>query len=355
MRKKKIPVSVIIGLLAVLLVVCMVSSIFWGRTIHAAQVLGFLALRLGLPDGWLGLTAPSVAVGDTLDLALPRILLAAVVGAGLAWSGAIFQALFRNPLADPYFLGVSAGASFGTTLVLVLTSGATLAVPWLAAGLAPPAAFVFALAAVFTVYLIARQRGRLPLAQLILAGIAVSAVLTALVSGLMLMASARMERIIMATMGSFWRATWEKLAVALPLTLLAMTVSFFFARDLNLILFGEESAFALGVETEKRKLLLLTLASLLGAIAVAVSGIIWFAGLIVPHLTRLLVGPNNRRLLPASALAGAVLLVTADSLSRTLFPSGEIPIGILTALCGAPFFIYLILKNKKKAAVGGVT
>jgi iron complex transport system permease protein len=353
LRQKLLPAGLVISLLVIILAASVFISIFWGRTIQPGQILGFAASRLGLPEGFLGLIEPPDYIKDTLDLALPRILLAVVVGAGLAWSGAILQALFCNPLADPYFLGVSAGASFGTTLVLVLAGNAAVTLPWLGAGLAPPAAFFFALAAVLTVYFIARQRGKLPLAHLILAGIAVSSVLTALVSGLMLIASQGMDHIILATMGSFARATWEKLAVALPLTLVTMTISYFLARDLNLILFGEETAFGLGVNVERRKLTLLILATLLGAAAVAVSGIIWFAGLIVPHLMRLLIGPDNRRLLPASGLAGSILLVIADSFSRTLSPVGEIPIGILTALCGAPFFMYLIMRSKK-SNTGGV-
>jgi iron complex transport system permease protein len=250
----------------------------------------------------------------------------------------------------PYSLGVSAGASFGSTLVLVLTGGAVGV--WLGLSLSSLSAFGFALAAVLAVYFIARQRGRLPVAHLVLAGIAVSAVLTALVSALMLLSSERLDRIVLATMGSFARASWEKAALAWPALLLAMIVSFFFSRDLNLILLGEERAFGLGVAVEKRKRIVLGLASLMAALCVASSGIIWFVGLIVPHLVRLAAGPDHRRLLPASALAGAILLVVADALSRTLVPPYEIPIGILTALLGAPFFIYLIRRNRKSAAGG---
>jgi iron complex transport system permease protein len=317
MSGRRIPIGLFLIILALALLGAMAGSIFWGRALSVANVLTYFT------RGFSG-QAPAAMVQNILDLALPRILLAAITGAGLAWSGALFQALFRNPLADPYFLGVSAGASFGSTLVLVLTGGAVGV--WLGLSLSSLSAFGFALAAVLAVYFI--------------------------VSALMLLSSERLDRIVLATMGSFARASWEKAALAWPALLLAMIVSFFFSRDLNLILLGEERAFGLGVAVEKRKRIVLGLASLMAALCVASSGIIWFVGLIVPHLVRLAAGPDHRRLLPASALAGAILLVVADALSRTLVPPYEIPIGILTALLGAPFFIYLIRRNRKSAAGG---
>jgi iron complex transport system permease protein len=348
MSGRTLPAGLLVPVLLVLLLSAMAASIFIGRSITAGETIAVILDRIpGLRD-LIPYTVPSVIAVNTMNLALPRIILAAIVGAGLAWSGAVFQALFRNPLADPYFLGVSAGASFGSTLAIVLGAGTGFGLSvWIGFGLSSLSAFACALVAVFAVYLIARRRGRLPLAHLVLAGIAVSAVLTALVSGLTLLASAGFERIMFAVMGSFARATWEKAGLTLALMLPAMAASLFCARDLNLILLGEEQAFGLGVDVEKRKRLLLAAASLLGAAAVSAAGIIWFVGLIIPHLMRFLTGPDNRRLLPVSGLAGAILLVAADALSRVLIPPYELPIGILTALCGAPFFIYLILKNKK--------
>jgi iron complex transport system permease protein len=335
--------------LALVLLAAMLGSVFWGRTLPFAEVMAYFLNKLPFFGASLA-PAPPAVVENILNLALPRILVAAITGAGLAWSGALLQALFRNPLADPFFLGVSAGASFGSALVFVLAGPAAAALAGVS--LSSFAAFACALAAVTAVYFIARQRGRLPVVNLVLAGIAVSAVLTAVVSALMLFGRARLEQIVFAAFGTFARSTWEKAAVAWPALLLAMAASFLFSRDLNLILLGEERAFGLGVEVERRKRLLLGLASFIGAVTVAVSGIIWFVGLVIPHLARLVVGPDNRRLLPAAALAGAILLTVADGLSRTLLPSYDIPIGILTALLGAPFFIYLLVKGKRAETAG---
>ncbi|MBN2352095.1 MAG: iron ABC transporter permease [Spirochaetales bacterium] len=350
MNARRIPAGLLVPALALALLAAMLGSVFWGRSLSFSDVTAFILTRIPALAAALSVTPPARVALNVLDLALPRILTAAITGAGLAWSGALFQALFRNPLADPYFLGVSAGASFGSTLVVVLAGPAAAALAGLS--LSSLSAFASALAAVTAVYFIARQRGRLPVVNLVLAGVAVSAVLTALVSALMLFGGERFERIIFATMGSFARATWEKAALAWPILLLAMAASFLFSRDLNLILLGEERAFGLGVEVERRKRLLLGLATLIGAATVAVSGIIWFAGLIVPHLARLLAGPDNRRLLPVSALAGAILLTVADALSRTIVPPYDVPIGIFTALLGAPFFIYLLVRSKKAGSSG---
>ncbi|HEQ72464.1 MAG TPA: iron ABC transporter permease, partial [Spirochaetia bacterium] len=187
-------------------------------------------------------------IDKAMDLRLPRLFLAAVVGAGLAVAGAVFQALFRNPLADPYFLGVSAGASFGNTLAVVLGAGA---IGFLGRGLAAVSAFAVALAAVLMVYTLAKSKGRVPLANLVLAGIAVSSVLTAFVSALMLLSRQLLERIVLVTMGSFARASFEDLAWAAPAVLAGVGVCFLFASDLNLFLFGEEHAAGLGLNVER--------------------------------------------------------------------------------------------------------
>jgi iron complex transport system permease protein len=345
--KKRIPLALLISLLLIILLLSIAVSAFVGSGLEATDVGNYFLQKLPFAGKLIVPNDLPVNLEKIMNYRLPRIFLAVIVGAGLAWSGAVFQSLFRNPLADPYFLGVSAGASFGSTLALVC--GFAL-FGFIGLGVASLFAFVFALAAVFTVYLLARNRGRIPLTNLILAGIAVSAVLTALVSALMLLARERLDAIVLATMGSFSRATPEKVLLAYPAILISMLITFFFARDLNLMLFGEEHAFGLGVNVESRKRLILILTSFTASICVATSGIIWFVGLIVPHMLRFSTGPDNRRLLPASALAGAILLVAADALSRTLFDPIEIPIGILTALAGAPFFIYLLQKSKKSSA-----
>ncbi|MGI6607136.1 MAG: FecCD family ABC transporter permease [Peptococcia bacterium] len=270
-------------------------------------------------------------------LRLPRVVEAAFVGAGLAVVGAFFQGLLRNPLSDPYILGVSSGAALGATIAILLS--------WGIFGIGC-AAFVAALLTIHTVYLIARSGTRLSVTSLLLGGIAISTFLSAFISLLMLLNHEQMARIFYWTMGSFNLVFWDKVLFSAPLIFLGCLVIYFFARDLNVIMTGEETAEHLGIDTEKVKRIILLLGSLITAAAVSVVGIIGFVGLIVPHMARLLVGPDNRVLVPFSALCGAVFLIWTDLFARTILAPAEIPVGIITAALGGPFFIYLLIKAK---------
>lgn len=278
-----------------------------------------------------------------LGLRLPRVLAAALTGASLSVAGAALQALLQNPLADPYVLGVSAGASVGAALVIVLGAGLALA------GFAVPlAALVGALMATLLVFGLARTGGRLPGLTLLLAGVVVGSVLSSMVTILLFLAgsSDKMQPILLWTMGGFGDAEWSRVAALAPVSVLGTCVLWAMGRDLNLLAFGEDPARFLGVDVESLKRGVLFLAAVLTACAVAVGGVIGFVGLIVPHAVRRVLGPDHRRLIPAVFLAGAAFLILADVAARTLHPPTELPVGLLTGLLGGPFFLVLLRSQR---------
>jgi iron complex transport system permease protein len=290
-------------------------------------------------SGWAHPFAFEVAQSSQVivgRLRMPRIALGAVVGFALGTAGTVMQGFFRNPMADPSIIGVSTGAAVGAVAVIVFP----FAVPFSLQG----AAFLGALVAGFGVYLIASQGGRTPVATLLLAGVAVQTFLGAAISFLMLFAGDSLQRAVYWLMGHLHNASWGKVGVVLTVALPAFAVLFAYARDLNVLLLGEEDAHALGIEVERTKVVLLALASLITAVAVSVAGVIGFVGLVVPHVMRLLVGPDHRVLLPTSALAGAVFLVATDTVAR--MGPAELPVGIVTAALGAPFFLYLLRERE---------
>jgi iron complex transport system permease protein len=274
------------------------------------------------------------------EVRLPRILSAAIVGAGLAISGVVFQGILLNPLADPYTLGVSAGAAFGASLAILLNIGfmGTASVPFFA--------FIGAVATLFFVMYLSASGGGVSSTNLILSGIIVAAILSAGISFLKYIADEQVAVIIFWLMGSFGSKTWTDVGLTFLFVGCGFLIFMFFARDLNLMSLGDRTASSLGVDTKKVTLTLLVTASMVAAICVSVSGIIGFVGLLVPHMMRLLTGPDNRRLIPISLLAGAILLLAADTITRAVLPS-EIPIGVLTALIGGPFFCYIFRKQQR--------
>ena len=273
------------------------------------------------------------------NLRLPRIIGAAVVGMGLSVVGAFFQGLLRNPMADPYVLGISSGAAFGATIAIILGLG-LFSLSFLA--------FISSLAVVIFVYTISKTGSKVSMTTMLLAGIAISAFISAIISLLMLLNHDEFTRIVFWTMGGFSLTNWNSIAFSAPIIIIGSFVMYVFSRDLNAILTGEEVAEHLGVNTEFIKKIILVLGSLVTATAVSVGGIIGFVGLIVPHVSRLIVGPDNRILVPFSALSGAIFLTLADTLARFIFRPTEVPIGIITATFGGPFFLYLLIKNKQK-------
>jgi len=275
---------------------------------------------------------------------LPRVIMGCFVGAGLGIAGAVMQAVFRNPMASPYILGLSSGAALGAAI------GMTVTIPFLPPMLLVPLlAFVTCMATLFLVYSISRVGGRVPTETLLLAGIAVGSFLTALVSLLTYLAENQMQGIIYWTMGNLTNATWDNILIVAPLMFAGCILMVTCSRDLNAMMLGDAHALDLGVEVSKVRIQLLVASALVTAAAVAFVGVIGFVGLVVPHILRIVMGPNNRVLLPASLLGGAAFLLMCDYISRVIAPNiGILPIGIITSLIGAPYFIYLLRRRRSE-------
>jgi iron complex transport system permease protein len=324
----------------------------------SAALLIAIALGVGLgavrvaPGDVISAVGGALAGGDmtvadavVTQIRLPRVLLAALVGACLATAGVLYQALFRNALADPYILGVSAGAGLGATIMLVLTTGATA---W-RFGAVPAGAFVGATLTMLLVVRLATRRARVESASLLLAGIAVSYTLAALTSFLMVWYRESMQSVVFWLMGGLTGASWEYVIAVSLMFALGFAVALSDMRGLNVMLLGDDRAGHLGVDVERFKMVVLAAGSLLVAAAVAVAGLIGFVGLMTPHIVRLIIGPDHRLLLPASALAGATLLVLADLVARSILAPVEIPVGIVTALAGGPFFLWLLVRKDARS------
>lgn len=309
--------------------------------------LGIGAVAITPADVWAALN-PQTALNPAtrtivLDFRLARVLLVALTGAGLAGAGAAFQGLFRNPLADPFIIGASSGAALGATLAITL--GWT--VTWFGFGPVPLAAFTGCLLAVGAAYLLSQASGQVETLSLLLAGVALSSFLSAGVSLLMILNDRDFINVFFWLLGGFSGRSWDDLWLTLPYIILGLLGLGLLARPLDILAFGEETAQGLGVPVAQVRLLVVLFAALATAAAVASSGIVGFIGLIAPHIARLLWGPEHSRLLPTSALLGALLLVVADTAARTLAAPMELPIGVLTAMLGAPFFLYLLRTRRE--------
>ena len=333
--------TVVLGGGVALLVLVSLSAVALGTTgVGPGDALAIIAHRM-LGVGTV--TWPSSAETIVWELRLPRVLAGMVVGAGLACAGAVFQALLRNPLADPYIIGTAAGASLGAVAALLLPAVLpVVAVGWLGIGLVQVLAFVGGLLAVLLVLGVARGGSGTPVTTLLLAGYAVSSLLAAGVALLMFVSGDRLAAVISWLLGSLGGASWPRIGLAGPLIVATFALLILRWRSLNALLLGEQQAAFLGVDVEREKRTLTVLASLATSAGVAISGTIGFVGLVVPHLLRLAFGPDHRLLLPASMVYGAALLILADLGARI---AGGIPVGIVTALIGAPFFLWLLRRS----------
>lgn len=331
-----------IGLVAALVVANALGAV----DIHLPDIVKMALNKMSLshfPASWR-------AADETIifQLRLPRVIGAGLVGAALATAGVLFQGLLRNPMADPYIIGTSAGAALGATVAMMVPLDLVL----LGFGLVPLGAFGGALVTVILVYHLARVGGKTPIISMLLAGFVVSAFLAAVMAFLMSTSrlSLNLHSVYSFLMGHISVTSWSQLAVIAPLVIGGIIGGRFFALRLNAFSLGEEGAAYLGIEVEKDKLRILALGSLLTAAAVAISGLVGFVGLVVPHAIRLTLGPDHRFLLPAAALAGAGFLVIADLLARTVMAPVEVPVGVITAVIGAPFFIYLLRRSRREYA-----
>jgi iron complex transport system permease protein len=311
-------------------------------------ILQVLAKRIPFLDSLVGssnILYPEERI--ILEIRMPRILAGALVGAALSAAGVVYQGIFKNPMADPYVLGVSAGAAVGASLAIVFRIGFTL----FGVNTLPILAFAGSLVAVFVVYNISRVGSRVPVTTLLLSGIAVSIFLSAIVAVLQVIAGKKLHAVVFWLMGGFSGVVWEDVLAILPLIFIGTVIIYFFARDLNILSLGEETAQNLGVDVEKVKKVLLIFGSLVTAVAVSISGLIGFIGLMIPHITRIMIGPDHRVLLPTSIIVGASFLVVCDAVARVIVSPVELPVGVITALSGGPFFIYLLRKKKESYRV----
>jgi iron complex transport system permease protein len=335
--------AVVIGLVGVLGLAMLASMTTGASGASAWSVIG----------SWLGIApaSPEMALRDhavIVNIRLPRMLLGVLIGAGLAVSGLLMQGLFRNPLADPGLVGVSSGAAFGAILVIVLGTGALAP---LVVGLGifalPIAAFLGGLVTTFILYRVSTRGGQTAVATMLLAGIAIAAMMAAFSGVLVYIASdSQLRDLTFWGMGSLAGATWSKVLAAGPIIALALAAAAWLSGGLNALTLGEATAAHLGIPVQRFKRITIVVVAAATGASVAVSGGIGFVGIVVPHLLRLVIGPDHRYLLPATALLGASFLLLADAISRTIVAPAELPIGIVTAAFGGPFFLWILLRRR---------
>ncbi|MEE0515525.1 MAG: iron ABC transporter permease [Emergencia sp.] len=317
-------------------VVILVCTFFGAADITIRDTLIILANKAG---GFFSEEAAAFGAKATIiwKLRFPRTLLAFLTGGALAVCGGVYQAIFKNPMADPFVLGISSGAAFGATIGIVLSIPATFL------GMNTVSAFAFAgaLLSIFFVYHIAKVGRQANTTSLLLCGVAVNQLLTAVISFVMLISANEMKKIYFWTLGSFSARGWDHVTTVLPYIVIGLAVVFLFARELDIMVLGDETAVRFGVNVERNKRILFVVTSLMMAACVSVSGIIGFVGLVSPHIVRLIFGPVHRRLLPMSFVLGGIVLCICDTIARSVM-AAEIPVGIITAIVGAPFFIYLL-------------
>ncbi|MFJ1645416.1 FecCD family ABC transporter permease [Streptomyces sp. NPDC088258] len=338
-RRPGMTVLLTAGLVVALAVLCLLSAGIGAYHLPLGDVLSSVRHRAGLGG------APLDRVGESVlwNVRLPRVVLALLVGASLGCAGALMQGVFGNPLAEPGVIGISAGAAAGAVAAIGL--GLSLFGNWTVTVFA----FAAGLGTVLLVYALSRSAGRTEVVTLILTGIAVNAFAGALIGLFIFFAdSAQITQITFWQLGSLAQATWPKVLAVLPCAVAGLAAAPFYARKLDLLALGERSARHLGVDVERLRIVLVLVVALLTAAAVAVAGIISFVGLLVPHLLRMANGPGHRFLVPGSALGGAVVLLAGDLAARTVAAPAELPLGVLTALFGSPFFFWLLRRTRRK-------
>ena len=321
-------------------IVLFILSVIIGVSVGAVRIPPSLVLKTLLGDSSSGLNSLYTII--IWKVRLPRILMASMVGASLAVAGCMVQGVFRNPLASPYVLGMSSGAAFGAALAVILEIWTIIPIPIFA--------FVFALLSLTITYVVAAEDGHLPVTSLLLAGIAVSSLFSALTSFMMYVAGEKLDVIVFWLMGNLTGIRWQEVRIVAIGSLPLIAISLFFGQELNVMMLGEDTAKSMGVEVDKSRRIIVILVALLVSVCVSYVGPVGFVGLVIPHMVRLVIGPDNRFLIPASAFFGGAFLVLADLISRVAIKPAEIPIGIITSLFGVPFFIYLLKKRKRVIA-----
>lgn len=342
-KKKKIILSLAIIGCVLLIYVCTVMG---AASVSLEEVNRILLHEVfHAPVSMEGISQGTIAI--VRDVRLPRVLLGFLTGAALAVCGASYQGIFKNPMADPYILGISSGAALGASIGIVLHFSGSLA------GLSGTTllAFAGALLTVFLVYTISRSGKKVPISSLLLSGIAVNQSLSAFMSLIMLFNQQSMDQIMFWTMGSLNGKGWNQILTILPYVIVGIVLLMTSARELDIMLLGEDTAVQLGVNVEFVKKKVLIVSSIVTAAVVSATGIIGFVGLLVPHVVRLFTGPKHRVLMPVSLIFGGTFLILCDTAARSLITQ-EIPVGIITAACGGPFFLYLLWKSRRGGAAG---
>jgi iron complex transport system permease protein len=330
----------VIGFILLWIVTFLICSGTGAISISIAQVKALWVSKI------MGYSATAISGLDKASIIywqirVPRLILATFTGIALATTGAAFQSIFRNPMADPYVLGISSGASLGAAIAIVMGFDTNyLGISGFA--------FLFAIMALLLVFFIASRSGHMRSQVLLLAGIAVSFMSSAIVSLLLVLNREKIERILFWTLGGLNSASWQQLYGIIPLVIVGTFIIYYFSRHLNLMSMGNETAHSLGVNTQRTSLILLITSSLMVSVIVANTGVIGFAGLIIPHIIRLITGPDNRLVIPLSVVAGAIFLMVSDTLARVIIPPSELPVGSITALFGVPYFLFLLYQSQKK-------
>src|SRR5579875_24074 len=344
---RRLPSSLVLALLTVLLVCAMLVAVSFGSTAIPLSIIARIVLN---GTGLFHFTHHWAASDEVIvwQVRMPIVVGAALVGAGLSVAGVLFQGLLRNPLADPYLIGTSSGASLGAAIAFILPLDTIYGTFF---PLTPVLAFVGAMLTVLFVYAIARVDGRTPVVTLLLSGVVVNSVLIACQTLVLILsphAAFTIQSLFNWLTGGVEIANWPPLAIVGPIIMVGIVLSLGLAGVLDVFALGEEGAAHLGIHVERRKVLVVLLASLLTAAAVSISGLIGFVGLVVPHVMRLLLGPRHRLLIPSAALGGATFLTLADLLARVVIAPAVLPVGVFTALIGAPFFLFLLRKSKRE-------
>ncbi|QLY80864.1 FecCD family ABC transporter permease [Clostridium intestinale] len=331
MKKKRLFISLVIFTFIIAL---------GSLTVGSASISSFEAIKI-IINYFTKVSEGNMSEKIIMNIRAPRVLMALFTGAGLAISGVTFQGLFKNPMGDPFVLGVSSGAALGATIGLIfnLEKNNYILITLLAFG--------GAILTLMLVYNVARVGNKIPIEILLLSGIAISFLCNSLISLIMILKKEAMDKIIYWTLGSLNTSSYKQVLLIAPIVVLGGLFIYRRYKDLNILSMGEEDAYSLGVEVEKVKKELIIISSLIVAALVSVTGIIGFVGLIIPHIARMIVGSNHRDLIPFSFILGALFLVVCDTISRVIIAPGELPVGAVTALLGAPYFIYLLWKKKR--------
>lgn len=324
-----------IGLISLLFVFMIFSILLGTANISPKEVIKIIIEKIIPIDFQMEETKSFII----LNLRMPRIILAILVGASLSLSGCILQAIFKNPMADPYITGTSSGALFGASIGMLLFTNSNISLAL--------ASFLGSLFSTFIIYGFSNKKGQISITTMLLAGLVLSSLLGAIVQFIMIFSKKELINIFTFTMGSFSGATWNSTGIVALVLLIAFVYYYFHYKELNIISLGDDNAKAIGVNVDKTKKIFLAISALLTSITVAFSGIIGFVGLIVPHFFRLILGNNHKYLLPFSLVGGSILMLFCDNIARASLPSGEFPVGIVTSIIGAPLFLVLLRKSKR--------